>query len=243
MARDSTAPWKVDVQAYSERPHPKVYRHPSLHVTTDATITEASGFVGNFITKVRSKGTVKEIRHGIAIIATGAEEYKPTEYLYGKDERVSTQLELGEKIANKDQKVTNSQSMVMIQCVGCRNEDRNYCSRVCCSHSIKNALKLKEIKPEMDIYVLYRDMRTYGYKEDYYRAASEKDVKFIRYEADDKPQVEAGESEDGRPVLKVTVTDPVLGKKLSLDADYLALAAAVFLRQRMPRSPSSSRCR
>ena len=218
----------VDVQEYLSDLIRKVYRHPSLHVTTDATIREASGYVGNFVTKVRSNGTVKEIRHGIAIIATGAEEYKPTEYLYGQDDRVMTNLELGEKIANKDQKVINSQSMVMIQCVGCRNEERNYCSRVCCSHSIKNALKLKEIKPEMDIYVLYRDMRTYGYKEDYYRAASEKDVKFIRYEADDKPQVEAGESDDGRPVLKVTVTDPVLGKKLSLDADYLALAAAVI---------------
>ena len=218
----------VDVQAYLKDLIQKVYRHPSLHATTGATITEASGYVGNFVTKVRSNGTVKEIHHGIAIIATGAEEYKPTEYLYGKDERVSTQLELGEKIANKDEKVLNSQSMVMIQCVGCRNEERNYCSRVCCSHSIKNALKLKEIKPEMDIYVLYRDMRTYGYKEDYYRVASEKDVKFIRYEAGDKPQVEAGQSEDGRPVLKVTVTDPVLGKKLSLDADYLALAAAVI---------------
>jgi heterodisulfide reductase subunit A len=205
----------------------KVYRHPSIHVSTGATITEASGYVGNFITKVRSRGMVKEIHHGVAIIATGAEEYKPTEYLYGKDERVITQVELGEKIAKADEKVINSRSLVMIQCVGCRNEERNYCSRVCCSHSIKNALKLKEIKPEMDIYVLYRDMRTYGYKEDYYRAASEKDVKFIRYEPDDKPQVEAGESDDGRPVLKVTVTDPILGKKLALDADILALAAAV----------------
>ena len=222
----------VDVQAYLSDLIRKVYRHPSLHVTTDATITEASGYVGNFVTKVRSKGTVKEIRHGIAIIATGAEEYKPTEYLYGKDERVSTQLELGEKIANKDEKVINSQSMVMIQCVGCRNEERNYCSRVCCSHSIKNALKLKEINPEMDIYVLYRDMRTYGYKEDYYRAASEKDVKFIRYEPDDKPQVEAGESDDGRPVLKVTVTDPVLGKKLALMPITLLWPLPSFLRQR-----------
>jgi heterodisulfide reductase subunit A len=183
--------------------------------------------VGNFITKVTSKGMLKEIHHGVAIIATGAEEYKPTEYLYGKDERVITQVELGEKIANADERVINSQSLVMIQCVGCRNEERNYCSRVCCSHSIKNALRLKEIKPEMDIYVLYRDMRTYGYKEDYYRAASEKDVRFIRYEPDDTPQVEAGESDDGRPVLKVTVPDYVLGKKISLDADILALAAAV----------------
>ena len=149
----------------------KVYRHPSLHVTTDATITGVSGYVGNFTTTVKAGWMVKEIRHGIAIIATGAEEYKPTEYLYGKDDRVLTQLELGERIAKGEEKVINSQSLVMIQCVGCRNEERNYCSRVCCSHSIKNALKLKEINPEMDIYVLYRDMRTYGFKEDYYREA------------------------------------------------------------------------
>jgi heterodisulfide reductase subunit A len=217
----------LDVQEYLNELIRKVYRHPSIHVTTGATITDASGYVGNFVTKVNSKGTGKEIRHGVAIIATGAEEYKPTEYLYGTDERVITQVELGEKLAGNDEKVINAKSVVMIQCVGCRNETRNYCSRVCCSHAIKNALKLKEINPEMDIYVLYRDMRTYGYKEDYYRAASEKDVKFIRYEPDDKPQVQAGESDDGRPVLKVTVTDPILGKKLSLDADCLALAAAV----------------
>ena len=124
----------VDVQEYLSDLMRKVYRHPSVHVTTDATITDASGYVGNFVTKVKSKGMVKEIHHGVAIIATGAEEYKPTEYLYGKDERVSTQVELGEKIAGKDEKVINAQSMVMIQCVGCRNEERNYCSRVCCSH-------------------------------------------------------------------------------------------------------------
>ncbi|MEW6666257.1 MAG: FAD-dependent oxidoreductase [Thermodesulfobacteriota bacterium] len=218
----------VDVHEFLSDLVRKVYRHPSIHVTTDATIMDASGYVGNFVTQVSSNGMVKEIHHGIAIIATGAEEYRPTEYLYGKDDRVMTQLELGEKITNKDERVIQAQSMVMIQCVGCRNAERNYCSRVCCSHSIKNALRLKALNPQMDIYVLYRDMRTYGYKEDYYREASEKDVKFIRYEADDKPQVEAGESDDGRPVLKVIVTDPILGKKLALDADYLALAAAVI---------------
>jgi heterodisulfide reductase subunit A len=218
----------MDVQAYLRDVIRKVYQHPSIHVSTDAAITETSGFVGNFRTKVTLRGVVKEILHGISIIATGAEEYKPTEYLYGNDERVVTQVELGEKIANHDEKVINAQSMVMIQCVGCRNEERNYCSRVCCSHAIKNALKLKELNPRMDIYVLFRDMRTYGFREDYYREASEKDVKFIRYEPNDKPLVEAGESDDGRPVLKVTVTDPILGKKLALDADLLALAAAVI---------------
>ena len=115
----------------------------------------------------------------------------------------------------------------MIQCVGCRQEDRNYCARVCCSRAIKNALKLKAMNPEMDIYVLFRDMRTYGFNEDYYREAADKDVKFIRYEPEDKPQVEAVE-EGGRSVLRVTVTDPVLGKRLAIDADAVALAAAVI---------------
>ena len=115
----------------------------------------------------------------------------------------------------------------MIQCVGCRNEERNYCSRVCCSHSVKNALKLKEINPDIDIHILFRDIRTYGFREDYYREASEKDVKFIRYEPEDKPQVEVVE-EAGQSVLRVTVPDPILGKRLAIDADTLALAAAVI---------------
>jgi heterodisulfide reductase subunit A len=115
----------------------------------------------------------------------------------------------------------------MIQSVGCRQEDRDYCARVCCSHAIKNALKLKEINSEMDIYIFFRDIRAYGFAEDYYREASEKDVKFIRYEPDDRPRVEAAEAES-RPVLRVTLPDYILGKKLSIDADYLALAAAVI---------------
>jgi heterodisulfide reductase subunit A len=139
-----------------------------------------------------------------------------------------TSLELEESIAKGEEKVINAQSLAMIQCVGCRNEDRNYCARICCSHSIKNALKLKEKNPGMDIHVLFRDMRTYGFKEDSYREAADKGVRFIRYEPADKPQVEVGKSEEGRPVLKVTVTDFILGKKLELDADVVALAAAVI---------------
>jgi heterodisulfide reductase subunit A len=123
--------------------------------------------------------------------------------------------------------VIGSSAMAMIQCVGCRQEDRNYCSRVCCDQAIKNALKLKQINPAMDIYIIFRDMRTYGFKEDHYREAASKDVRFIRYEPDDKPQVEAVE-EDGKPVLRVTATDPILGQKLVIDTDSVALAAAVI---------------
>ncbi|KJR48167.1 CoB--CoM heterodisulfide reductase subunit A [Desulfosporosinus sp. I2] len=217
----------LDVQAYLRDVIRQVYQHPLIHVYTDAAITETDGYVGNFVTKVKSEGRVAEIKHGAAILATGAEVYQPTEYLYGEDDRVMTHLELEEQIAKGDERLLTSESLVMIQCVGCRNEDRNYCSRICCSESIKNSLKLKELNPQMDVYILFRDMRTYGFKEDYYREAASKDVRFIRYEPQDKPQVEAVE-EEGRPVLRVTVTDPILGKKLEIDAEALVLAAALI---------------
>ena len=217
----------MPVQAYLNDVIRAVYNNPLIHVSHEATITEVSGYVGNFITRVETEDRVKEIKHGASIIAIGAEVYEPTEYLYGQDEKVFTHLELGEQIASGEEKVINAGTLVMIQCVGCRNEDRNYCSRVCCTHAIKNALKLKEITPDMDIYILFRDMRTYGFSEDYYREASEKDVKFIRYEPDDKPEVEATTAE-GRPVIRVVVTDPILDQKLAIDADVLSLAAAVI---------------
>ncbi|RJX32688.1 MAG: CoB--CoM heterodisulfide reductase iron-sulfur subunit A family protein [Desulfarculus sp.] len=217
----------LDVQAYLQDVIRKVYQHQLIHVLTDATITEVSGYVGNFITKVQSEGRIKEILHGAAILATGAAEYKPTEYLYGQDDRVLTNLELEEQITKREERLINSQSLVMIQCVGCRQEDRNYCARICCSQSVKNALKLKKINPQMDVYILFRDMRTYGFREDYYREASNKDVKFIRYEPRNKPQMEAVE-EGGQSILKVTVTDPILGQELAIAADSIALAAAVI---------------
>ncbi|NKE64989.1 CoB--CoM heterodisulfide reductase iron-sulfur subunit A family protein [Ramlibacter sp. RBP-2] len=213
----------LDVQAYLNDLKKKTYRHQLIRVITDATITEVSGYVGNFVTKVRTKGRIVELKHGAAIIATGADEYKPTEYLYGQDARVMTQLELEGKIVAGDEHVKQARSVVMIQCVGCRQEDRNYCSRVCCSGAMKNALKLKAGNKDIDIHVLFRDMRTYGFAEDSYRAAAGQDVKFIRYEPQDKPRVEV----DGAG-FKVTVRDPILDKRLALEADTIVLAAAVI---------------
>ena len=217
----------LDVQAYLSDLKQKIYQNQLVHVYTGATITEATGYIGNFVTRLTSDRGPAEIKHGATVLATGAEEYKPTEYLYGQDERVMTQLELEDRIAKDDEQIVNAESLVMIQCVGCRNEDRNYCSRICCTHAIKNALKLKEKNPLADIYILFRDMRTYGFSEDYYREASEKDVKFVRYEPADAPQVEAV-VEEGKPVLRVTVPDPILGQYLALDADYLVLSAATI---------------
>ena len=217
----------MDVQAYLDDLIRAVYQNPLIHVSHEATITDVSGYLGNFMTTVETEGRVKEIKHGASVIAIGADVYQPTEYLYGENDKVFTHLELGELIAQKEERVMNAESLVMIQCVGCRNEDRNYCSRVCCSHAVKNALKLKEINPEMDIYILFRDMRTYGLREDYYRDASDKGVRFIRYEPDDKPLVEAAK-EGGKEIVRVTIADPILGQRLELDADILSLAAAVI---------------
>jgi len=205
----------------------KVYKHPLIHVLTGAKITEVSGYVGNFVTKAHSGNGVIEIQHGATVIATGAEVYQPSEYLYGQDERVMTNLELEERIARKDERLMQCQSLVMIQCVGSRNEVRNYCSRICCSESIKNALKLKELNPNMEIYILFRDIRTYGFNEDYYRKAAEKEVKFIRYEPQDPPEVEKVQ-EGGQDLLKVRVTDQLLGQRLEIDADLISLASAII---------------
>jgi heterodisulfide reductase subunit A2 len=213
----------MDVQTYLQELISKVYRHPRVHVWTDSTIMEVAGYVGNFSTSVNCEGRHRVIKHGVSVLATGAQEYKPTEYLYGQNEKVLTQLELEGEITAGSEKVANAENFVMIQCVGCRNADRNYCSRICCSQAIKNALKLKEKNPEADIHILFRDMRTYGLKEVFYREAADKGVKFIRYEPQDLPVVEANGAG-----FTVTVTDPVLGQKLELEADVIALAAAVI---------------
>ncbi|MBA7627369.1 Thiamine thiazole synthase [subsurface metagenome] len=220
---------KEDVQAYLQELMRKVYKNPLIHVYTKANIAETAGFVGNFITKIAAgpRKVVKEITHGVTIIATGAEELKPTEYLYGEDSRVLTLLDLEAEVAKGSERITRCNSLVMILCVGSRESQRPYCSKVCCSQAIKDVLKLKEINPAMEIYVLYRDMRTYGFKEDYYRAAAEQEVKFIRYDLDDKPQVEVVQ-EKGQDILRVSVTDPMLAQRIVIDADILALGVATI---------------
>jgi len=198
-----------------------------IDVLTGAEVIDHSGYVGNFLSKIRvsGKGEPVEIAHGVTIVATGAKELEPREYLYGQDPRVVTQLGLDEIMETDAGRLADCDSAVFIQCVGSRNVDRPYCSRVCCSHSIKSALRLKELKPEMDVYVLYRDMRTYGFKEDYYKKASDLGVLFIRYQPEDAPDVQAVE-EDGRSFLRVSVMEPILGRRLQLDADLLCLAAS-----------------
>ena len=219
-----------DVQAYLAGLIKKVQSHRLIKVYTNAYIVDAFGYIGNFTTELmRYRGPyVEKIEHGVVIIATGGQEYKPNgEYLYGRDPRVLTSLELEDKITKGDPQITNCDSLVMIQCVGSRNGERPYCSRVCCSQAIKNALKLKEIKPEMNIYVLYRDMRTYGFKEVYYEEARRRGVTFIRYDLDRKPEVKVVREGD-LLLLKVGVYDPILDEQLFINADILALGVATI---------------
>jgi heterodisulfide reductase subunit A len=218
---------RSDIQAYLRDLILKVYKTLHIQVHTEARLVDFSGYVGNFTSRIAlgERGVVREIHHGVTIVATGAEEFKPAIYLYGEDPRVGTQLELEEEIQAGSERLNQCNTLVMIQCVGSRDEERPYCSRICCSQAVKNALRLKERNPTMDIYVLYRDMRTYAFREDYYRQAAEKGVVFIRYEKEDKPDMTVVQ-EEGRSVLRVTVTEPTLGGRLVIDADRVALAVA-----------------
>ena len=217
----------LDVKSYLKDLVKKVYNHPLIHVYTGATIKSVAGYVGNFETTVESEKGIISIKHGAAVIAIGAQEYRPDEYLYGQNEQVMTNLELEERIAKADEGILNAESIVMIQCVGSRTAERNYCSRICCSESLKNALKLKELNPSVDIYILFRDMRPYGFREDYYREAAGKEIKFIRYDIDNKPQI-VPLKEGKKELLRVIVFDPVMGKNLEINADFVSLAAAVI---------------
>jgi len=212
----------LDVQKFVNDLIARVYRHPLIRVHTSATIEDSTGYVGNFKTKVKTPRGELEIEHGAVVLATGARESKPEEYLYGANECVMTQLEFERQLADGDERIKNAKSVVMIQCVGSRNEKRPYCSRVCCTTAIKNALEMKRVNPDADIYILFRDIRTYGLYEEYYRAACDAGIYFIRYDADNPPAVEARQER-----LVVTVADAVLKRRLELEADVLVLSAAV----------------
>ena len=212
----------ADIPAYLERLVAEVKSQERIQVFTDTRIAGFGGYKGNFETRVLvgPEKTEQTILHGVIVVATGAKEYNPTEYLHGQDERVMTQVELAHVLEEKG--ASHLASVVMIQCVGSRNEDYPECSRICCQNAVKNALRIKELNPDTQVYVLYRDMRTYGLLEDYYTRAREKGVIFIRFNQETPPDVKA-EAEG----LMVTVKDHVLQRDLRIRADALALSAGM----------------
>ncbi len=201
----------------------RINSHPMIDVYLQSEVSAVEGSVGNFKSTIRHDSTEKEVSHGIAIVATGAGEYEPTEYLYGQDKRILTQRYLEEWLAEDKPELQNAKSVVMIQCVGSREEARPYCSRVCCSQAVKNAIAVKNIHPETDVYILYRDMRTYGLLEEHYREAREKGVRFIRYEEDQKPEVSVKGNR-----LEVSCVDPILNLPVRINCDMVVLAPAII---------------
>jgi len=208
-----------------------VAKNSKVHVFTGAAIESVEGSIGNFKTRFTSHGETKDITHGVAIVATGAQQYKPKEYLHGQDDRVMTQRELEFRLAAENGFLASSgtgraKTVVMIQCVGSRDADHPYCSRVCCADAIKNALRIKAVSPETHVFILYRDIRTYGFKESYYTKARQQGVAFVLY--DEKSMPEVAQNSHG---LAVTVLDQTLGLPMAISADFVVLSAGIHPRE------------
>jgi heterodisulfide reductase subunit A len=192
--------------------------HPNISVHLGAEVKKLDGHIGNFVSLL---STGETIRHGVVIVATGGAPFRPDEYLLGKNPKVITQYELEESLFKGQIDLPKGGTVVMIQCAGSRNEERPFCSRVCCSAAIKNALAIKKQKPGSKVVVLYREMRTYGEREQAYQEAREAGVLFVRYEQENPPKV----SESGG--LKVTFTEPGTGQNVEIAADMVALSTGI----------------
>jgi heterodisulfide reductase subunit A len=227
-ARKLHSTWRDEqVQVMVDAMVEEVEKHPRITVHFLAMVTEVSGSVGNYKSML---STGQEIEHGIVVIAVGAEPLRPEgQYLYKKHPNVLLALDLDRELAGRTPKVKQAQGVAFIQCVGSRIPERPYCNRVCCSHSVENAIRLKRLNPEMEVYILYRDMRTYGEREPLYAWAREQGVLFFRYNVDDPPQVESVGDK-----LVITFVDQDLQVPMELQVDLLTLATAIIPHQNAP---------
>ena len=222
-----------DVQSFLAGLIARVQNHPNIELLLDNEVVKHKGYVGHFQSTVQEVAEPRRrlIEHGVVIMATGIEEYAGPAYGLGTHAQIMTQGDLERRVAEGTLKAQDLKQVVMIQCVGPWDEEDDgdtkqrpefYCSRVCCTAAMKNALKLKELNPDIQVCVLYKDIRTYGFREQLYTAAREKGVLFVRFDQASKPQVS---QRDGR--IEVAITDPVLGLALTFRADALVLSAAM----------------
>ncbi|MDI6638653.1 MAG: CoB--CoM heterodisulfide reductase iron-sulfur subunit A family protein [Bacillota bacterium] len=268
-----------DVQAYLRELTARVVSNPLIEVHTSSEVMEIAGYLGNFRSRIvdRSQGNGEagairelELEHGVVIVATGAQEHRPSGFLYGEHPGVVTQSELEERLASGAWPLSGARaqagpcdegegwrsplgresgrrrSVVMIQCVGSRDDERSYCSRVCCSEAVKNAIRLKDMDPDADVYILYRDIRTYGGRETYFEEARRRGVVFVRYPEGQTPVVSrwgdaatgdgasartgdgcGGSDSDSDGRLVVEVTDMLLDERLAIPADVVVLSAGI----------------
>jgi len=213
-----------DYRGYLEGLISKVEKHSNIEIMFNSAVKDTTGFIGNFSSLVQTPAGERQLDHGATIMATGGYGLKPEEYLYGQNPKVYTSLEFDQLIAAKDPKIKEAQVAVFIQCVGSREPERPYCSRLCCTHSVEAAIELKELNPNLDVFILYRDLRTYGDRELLYKKAREMGVMFIRYDLDSKPEVE--QTADGQ--LQLTINDVILDRPVVLKPDFLTLASAIL---------------
>jgi len=213
-----------DVQAFLAETIERVSQHSRIYVHRNARVAKVEGHVGSFTSSVETEKGPLSVKHGVVVVATGATEQKPQTYGYGHSPQVLTQLELSDRLGRGGLTLADNATVAMIQCVEQRTAERPYCSRVCCTTAVKNALLLRERYPRARIIVLYRDMRTYGYREAAYREAREKGILFVRYEPEQPPQLDV----NGR--LRLRVREPALGRDLHLEPDLVVLAAPMVPR-------------
>ncbi|MBU1053858.1 MAG: CoB--CoM heterodisulfide reductase iron-sulfur subunit A family protein [Proteobacteria bacterium] len=228
MALGLNATWQGEqVLPYVKNLIEDVQNNKRIKIFLETKVGHVTGTIGSFTTTLKSEINpldIKVINHGAAILATGGKEYRPEEYLYGKYPQILTHLDLDAAVRDNDEKLKNSKMAVFIQCVGSRTEERPYCSRVCCTHSIKSALILKKINPDMQIFIIYRDIRTYGFREDLYKEAREQGIRFIRYNKDNPPVLDSDNGQE----LKLTVKDHILQRPIEMNPDLVVLAAAIL---------------
>ncbi|MFN2267081.1 MAG: CoB--CoM heterodisulfide reductase iron-sulfur subunit A family protein, partial [Desulfonatronovibrio sp.] len=210
-----------NISDYVKQLEERVRSHADIDLRIETSISHVDGFVGNFKTTIKNSQKEETIEHGVSIIATGASEHTPTQYSYGQDPKIMTHLDLEQALEGGKVDPSGIRSVVFIQCVGSRDEQRPYCSRVCCTHSVKKALYFKERNPDCRVFALYRDMRTYGERELLFQEARKKGVIFIQFEPERGPQVQTGDE------LQVVAHDLILKRDLLISADLIVLAAAI----------------
>ena len=204
-----------------------VRSHPNIRLHLDTVVARTTGSVGNFTSSLAPAGNGRpeiEVAHGVTVLATGGREYQPAEYQYGKHPDVLTHLDMDAAITQADPRIAGANSVAFIQCVGSRNADRPYCSKICCTHSLKSALAVKKINPKARVFVLYRDIRSYGFREEIYKEAREAGILFVRYDPEHPPEVAV----DKEKRLRLTVRDHVLSVPVTLHPSLLVLASAVL---------------
>ena len=216
--------WKGEpIKPYLDDLTAKVEGHQNITLHKNSEVKHAQGIVGNFVSTIKgADGKALDVEHGVAVLATGGHELKPRMYLHGEHEAVVTSLEFDAELKGNPDLGKDLDTVVFIQCVGSRIPERPYCSRLCCTHSVESAIKVKEANRDAQVFVLYRDIRTYGVREDLYKRARELGVLFMRHDLESLPKVEA----DGAQIA-VSARDHILGRDIQIKADKLVLASAI----------------